>query len=826
MKLDTKHTASLHYYKKIIFDIFQPSLDTGILSQLHHAVEEFTSYINGERYFNRRKYTEWKKRYKSIGNNRVMKLKRFVFIFRRQSLQKELVQLFFRFYNNGDRIIERYNKDFVARELQDSAALFDTIEKYPLDEKQREAVVYDEDNNLIVAGAGTGKTTTIVGKYAYLVERLHIDPDYILLVAFTEKAAAEMRIRIGDRLRKILNKEIDVNAKTFHSLGFGIIAEVHDFKPDLIFDSEVKLRTFMQTLYEELINDDAYRSILIEYLVEYLKPYKPPEAFRSKGEYFAYLRANNIITLKREEVKSYEEVRIANFLFLHNIEYRYEEPYKHQTRSKQYRQYRPDFYLPDYDIYIEHWGVDRDGTVPDWFGDKPGATATDIYQSKMEWARELHQRHKTKLIETYSYERKAGVLIKNLKEKLRRHGVSIQRKSDEEILQHYEDVQEIPMLINLIITFLNLYKSNLFKHRDIIERTPEDQRERAGAFLKIFEPFYNRYEDHLRANESIDFNDMISKATLYVRENKYIHRYKYILIDEFQDISAGRYMLIKALLDQSHDTKLFCVGDDWQSIFRFTGSDVTIMTNFRKHFGYTHEVILNKTYRYNDKILHVTSDFVQKNPTQIKKKLTTDYITHNNPIEIIFTDSTNEDDEILRLSTELSQEAVQQNKTCSVFIISRYNFNKPKNMGDIRRMCDHLTIESITAHKSKGLEADYAIIKSVVSGIIGFPCGMADDSIITSLLSEPEEYEHAEERRLFYVAMTRARNKIFILSSDSKPSPFIRELDPSGLSNLPCPDCLTGILVTKYGQKGDFLGCTNFPYCRYTRNISKIAQKV
>jgi DNA helicase IV len=816
MKLGTGHTSSLRYYQQVLSAIIRPSIDGKLYLQLHNAVSEFNAYCSGERYCNRRRYIEWKKRYEKQGTDIVLKIKRYLFMFRRNSYDKSLLISFFRFYNRGERIIDVYNGQFVAEELAACSAMFDTIEKYPLDERQREAVVYDEDNNLIVAGAGTGKTTTIVGKYTYLIERLNIDPGDILLIAFTEKAAAEMHIRIEDRFKKVLNKEVEVNAKTFHSLGLGIIAVVHDFKPDLVFDSEVKLRTFMQDVYENLIRDENYRSLLIEYLVEYLKPYKPPETFRSKGEYFAYLRSNNIITLKREEVKSYEEVQIANFLFLHNIEYLYEEPYKHKTRSRKFRRYRPDFYLPQYDIYIEHWGVDSDGRVPDWFGDKPGGTATERYQSKMEWARELHRTYKTKLIETFSYEKKAGVLIKNLKQKLKRHGVPIERKSDDEILRHYEDVREIPSLINLIVTFLNLYKSNLFTDGDVLDRTPEDQRERTHAFLKIFGPFYRTYEEYLHAHESIDFNDMIAKAAQYIRENKYRHRYRYILIDEFQDISSGRYALVKALLDQDPETKLFCVGDDWQSIYRFTGSDVTIMTNFRKYFGYTHEVILDTTYRYNDMVLRVSSEFIQKNPAQIRKKLKTGYITDEKPVEIIFTEKDSEEDALFAVCKSLDEKAARDGNKYSLFIISRYNFNKPDNIVEIRNTCGNLNIEAITAHKSKGLEADFTIIKSVDSGIVGFPCGIADDPIIDTLLSEPEKFDHAEERRLFYVAMTRARHKIFILSSTSRPSPFVKELDPDGLSNRPCPDCLTGILVRKTGKRGDFFGCTNYPYCRVT----------
>ena len=819
MKPGTKHTSLLHYYKEIFFDLLRPSINDDILVELQQAVDEFNLYVNGARYCNSRKYQAWKKRYAAAGTDIGLRIRRYFYILRGKSIQKSLLYSFFRFYRNGEKVIDAYNRQFVTGELSACSTFFDTIEKYPLDKRQQEAVVHDEDRNLIIAGAGTGKTTTIVGKYAYLIERLQTDPETILLLAFTEKAAAEMRVRIQERMKEVLDKEVEINAKTFHSLGLGILTEVFDYKPDLIFDSEVKLRTFMQEVYEELTADEQYRNYFIEYLVEYLKPYKPPEAFSSKGEYIEYIRANNIISLKREELKSYEEVEIANFLFLHNIDYKYEEPYKYKTRSREFRQYKPDFYLPEYDIYIEHWGVDKNGSVPDWFGSTRDETATDAYQSKMDWAKGLHKQYHTKLIETHSYEKKSGVLIKNLKEKLKRYGVRIERKSDAEILKHFEDAKEIPLLINLILTFLSLYKSNMYTDRDVLDRMPKDQQNRTVYFFKTFKPFYERYEDYLRAHESIDFNDMIAKAAQYVRENKYVHRYAYILIDEFQDISSGRYRFVKALLDQSPDTKLFCVGDDWQSIYRFTGSDVTIMTNFEKYFGYAHKVVLNKTYRFNDKILRVSSDFVQKNPSQIKKKLKTDYIVRENPIEIIYTEMKIEESELLKVCIDFNEQAERKGKTASMFIISRYNFNKPDNIEEIQNACPNLTVEAITAHKSKGLEADYAIIKSVVSGIVGFPCGMTDDPIITSLLSEPERYEQAEERRLFYVAMTRARDKMVILSSNIKPSPFIRELDPAGLSNKPCPDCLTGVLVKKSGKRGDFMGCTNYPYCRYTVNV-------
>jgi DNA helicase IV len=797
--------------------LFRGTVDPELTAELRSAVREFESRLNGSGYYNRRKYLFWRERYSHIGKNRMLILRRYVSALIRQNEESSLLRAFFRYYSRGKKIIDRYNDIFVSKEISRASDLFDNIETYPLDEIQREAAVRDEDNNLIVAGAGTGKTTTIVGKYVYLTQRRKVHPENILLLAFTEKAAAEMRIRVQDRVKAVLEKEIDVNARTFHSLGLEIISQVRGYKPDILFDSEIRLRSFFMDVYEELVQNERFRGVLANYLIEYLKPYRAPETFRTRGEYIAYLRSNNILSLKREELKSFEEVHIANYLFLNNIEYLYEQPYEHETRGRQHRRYRPDFFLPAYGIYIEHWGVSKDGSVPGWFGSRGTQSATDVYQSKMKWAREIHKRHGTKLLEMYSYEKRDGVLLKNLERKLKLAGVRIERKSDAEILRHYQDAREIPMLINLIITFLNLYKSNAYTYDEVIGRSDKDQRGRTAAFIELFDPFYRRYEDELRRNDAVDFNDMIAAAADHVRRNEYVHRFSYVLIDEFQDISGGRMRLGQALLGQSEDTKLFCVGDDWQSIYRFTGADVSIMTNFQKHFGYTQTVILDRTYRYNDKILRISSDFIQRNPAQIKKKLKSGRAAGENPVEILFTERKREDELIAILCGTLDRAASELREKRSVFIISRYNFNRPSNIDELRSACTHLEIEALTAHKSKGLEADYVIIKSVVSGIVGFPCGISDDPLVTSILSEPETFENAEERRLFYVALTRARHKIFILSTDSRPSPFIRELDPRCVKNEMCPRCADGWLVRRNSRHGAFTGCSNYPHCRYTR---------
>ena len=288
-------------------------------------------------------------------------------------------------------------------------------------------------------------------------------------------------------------------------------------------------------------------------------------------------------------------------------------------------------------------------------------------------------------------------------------------------------------------------------------------------------PIYDAYEKMLNDNCQIDFEDQIHQAAEILENREYLHPYKYILVDEFQDLSQDRKRLILSLLSQNEEVHLFGVGDDWQSIYRFSGADIDLMVNFSVHFGRSVETYLTKTYRSYQGIVDTASRFIMKNPDQISKSVTALNDIETCQVNIIKYEN-QQDSEIGNLLDQLEKTAIDNNTRLTVFLLGRYNFLKPVNMAALKNRYDHIALSFKTIHASKGLEADYVIILNLEAGKFGFPSTIDDDPLLELVIPKPEHYPHAEERRLMYVAITRAKRGAFLLSNTRKPLIFSNEL--------------------------------------------------
>ena len=710
---------------------------------------------------------------------------------------------------NPQKAAERRNAEYALHQLAAFKEFFDAVESNPLTEQQRQAIVHDEDNALVIAGAGTGKTSTVVGKVGFILKKGWAAPEEILLLAFTSKAAEEMRERIERKLG------VDVKVRTFHGLGLEIIAQAQGRKPSLGREAEdvsAKAQT-IKGLITDLLADDGFRRDLLAFQSSLRRAYKPAWEFRSQAEYTQYLLDVEPRALNGRLLKSYEECEIANWLVTHGVPFEYEHPYQVDTATAEYRQYKPDFYLPEQDLYIEHWGVDRDGS-PAPFMDR------ERYLAKMEWARGLHAEHGTKLVETYSWERKDGVLLSSLEAKLREHGLHPRPIPTEDALRLLNEQGQVTPFVKLVGTFLSLFKSAGGTMEALRLRADRGgDASRAATFLSLFAKVFSSYESLLRGRGEIDFDDMITMAHESVESGTYRSAFKYILVDEFQDISAGRARLIQALRSQVRGAKLFCVGDDWQSIFRFTGSDIALTTEFEKHFGLTRKTALGLTFRFHDRIAGFSSRFVQQNPSQLRKQLST-VTTSDRPGVAVYM-SVENGDTLPIILAEIAAEG-----DASVFVLSRYKFNGPENLGALQRQFPTLGIRALTAHGSKGLEADYVAIVGLSSGKYGFPSEIADDPVLGMVLADGEAFEHAEERRLLYVALTRARKRVYLVADAASPSAFVREVladdgyEKTVVGAAPatsdvCPECARGKVTKREGDFGVFYSCSNHPICTY-----------
>jgi len=718
-----------------------------------------------------------------------------------------------RILDNRTSFRNEVNDKIVEAVIKVNSTLFDTIEKFPLTRRQREAVASDEDATLVIAGAGTGKTSTILTKISLLIKTGQCKPHEILAISFTKKSASEL----ADRVKNALEAELDIH--TFHKLGMRIIAQADGAKPRLapfVENPSDKVK-HLDKIIEKLCEGEAFRKKLLRYIAYNRLPIKHEWSFDNLADYNNWLRSNRVVSLDGVAKKSYQETIIANWLLMKGVPFVYEGAYECSTKTIDFRQYCPDFYLPDAKLYIEHFGVDE-------FGNTAPYIPAEKYQEGMRWKRETHKRNRTVLVETFSWEHSKGILLENLERKLKAFGCTFNPISDQEALNLVNKSGTMTGFSEMVSSFLTLYKGNGSKLIKTEGESAFTKSDREIAFLEIFDEIYCEYERINRELDQIDFEDMITKAAQAVDGGRFASPYKYILVDEFQDISQGRAELIKALQQASPDCALFSVGDDWQSIYRFAGSDIGAMTKFDGIFGATRKVSLDTTFRFDNFAIATSSRFVLKNKVQIEKSLKS-VTTGSGPSVVIYKLKARESP----LEWSLGEIAKHANGPASVLVLERYNFHLPDEH-EKRRLSSKfptLKLVSMSVHGAKGLEADYVIV-GLRGGQWGFPASKTDDPILGLVLTAPDEFQNGEERRLFYVALTRARRKTFLVCETGvDQSPFATELlaepeyriDVFGVDTkkLACQSCNSGIMLLRDGSNGKFYGCSNFPLCRNTQ---------
>ena len=319
--------------------------------------------------------------------------------------------------------------------------------------------------------------------------------------------------------------------------------------------------------------------------------------------------------------------------------------------------------------------------------------------------------------------------------------------------------KELYNLKKLIVTFINLFKTNDYKLSYFLNiRKNKD-------ILRIIIDIYLLYEEELRSTNSLDFNDMISLATKKVQKEG-IDGIKYIIIDEYQDTSYVRYLLVKAIIEKTK-AKVTCVGDDYQSIYRFTGCNLDMFINFKKYFKNSKILKIRNTYRNSQELIDIAGFFIQKNKKQIYKKLKSNKHIEK-PIKIMYGNNL---DKLISKVIEKNILILGRNN----FDIYKYNYKKEEN------------IKYMTIHKSKGLEEEAVIIINLKDDVLGIPNKIKNSKILECISKIKSVYPYDEERRLFYVAMTRTKGNLYLLVDKDNPSPFIKEI------------------VSKYNKKIEYL---------------------
>lgn len=685
-------------------------------------------------------------------------------------------------FENIGKLVRSHNQPILRNLLEEHKDFFDNCLKYPLDEQQRRSIVSEEDNCLVVSSAGSGKTSSIVGKVKYLIEIKKVNPTRILLISYTNKAAAELTERMGIE---------GLRGYTFHKLALDLIGQQTGQKPSICDNTDA----LFVKIYRELLTDSQFRKHAVEYFVDYQANEADWE--RRKDERRQQLSEQKDVRLKallpdmdgkQIYVRSEQEQKICFVLSSLGVRFRYEEPYEYSVADAMHSQYKPDFSIHfEYDgkpqrLYLEHFGVDERGLVPAWFAKDQNISyeeANQKYNDGITWKRAAHEKFGTKLITTSSADFYHSDIREMLKRLLLDAGVPLQERTDMELYGMVlpEGSKQEKAFIRLIATFVTLLKSSCRSLKDVLKQADEADDQRSEFVIKnIFRPVYDRYEEFLRNNGQIDFTDAILQATELCRASHPVS-YDYIIVDEFQDISVDRYNFLKVLREGDAPAKLYCVGDDWQSIYRFSGSDMALFNDFARFFGPTEINKIETTYRFGEPLVGLSAQFIQRNTAQIQKNIQP------------FSEQT---------KTELSFQAYNRNSYCnfigqliasiptdkSVFLLGRYSFDdyylsfmykSVKEGNRFYYIIGGRKIEFLTVHKSKGLEADYVILLQCNKDTYGFPSRVSDDPSLQYVLTASDRFPYSEERRLFYVAITRAKVKTWVLYDARFPSVFVDE---------------------------------------------------
>ena len=756
--------------------------------------------------------------------------------------------------------IREHNKNYIEKNLKLNEEYFDNIflpldKNIKLDSEQRSAILKDEDYNLIIAGAGSGKTTTMIAKIKYLIDKKGVNQNEILAISFAKKNASELK----EKLRN--NFKINVDVTTFHKLGLEIILK-HDRKKFKVYDENKKDKFIMDYLKNKVYKNEKDLNNLLNFLIFYLGENEDIKKFKTHEEYCLYLRNklfntvkgdlekyNSNVTKKRkqdrktiigEKLRSKEEVEIANFLFLNGLEYEYE---------KRYDAFLPDnkLYCPDFTIkqgeniiYLEHFGINENGT-----SELYSKKGLDKYINEISMKKELHKNKCTKLIYTFSNFNDGRPLLVHLKEMLIKNNFILKRVDQKDIFIKLFESSESPSLVkfkNLISQFISNIKLNEYNNDDFNYLLSNVIDNRMKLFLKCVRPIYFNYQYTLAQYNFIDYDDMIIRATNIIDSKQLDFKYKYIIIDEYQDISQERFELIQHLSNKLK-AKITAVGDDWQAIFSFAGSDVDLFENFKETFGYRSLTKIVNTYRNSQELIDIASEFIQKDNDNIKKTL------HSNkhldkPICVLQYDD--QIGEVIEKKAIAIMQAINSilkiDNNANIILLGRYN----KDMEELyntnhfiknkeRIVCTkypNANIDFYTVHKAKGLEADYVIIINAINSTYGFPSKIEDDELFDIFKKKKEKFEFAEERRLFYVALTRTKNKIFIITSNKRPSEFIIELmeynnvefleklDIDDNENYKCPQCGGYLKYVFYNDMNQYVYrcCTDKEVCDFMTN--------
>lgn len=663
-----------------------------------------------------------------------------------------------------------------------------------LNPKQKASVLSEAKRVLVLAGAGSGKTKTVISKLLYLVTEKEVKSSSILAITFTKNAANEMIDRliiasdetntyesyIQNKYTTVQQKDIErrkrvleqpwisnLTIRTFHSLCYKILRDngnpVFDNKFKLITDNttdEVDLKAkdilanekpkdIISKILVLACRDRDYilklKRYILDYYVEKVSIDKEIKVYTNEGQ-------KTYTTLKGEIVKSKSERDIADWLYRHNIKYVYEKV----SNFKDFN-FKPDFFIPQANLYLEHV-TDKSYKMEDKERQfiEGGKNCAITYEAIMN----------NSILFNLTMERIIkGKITENITE-----DVSI--SYEEEFHRYHHKIDEF---LKTVMRLQSMMKGEGIEPSHLLEKAGESDHERIRVFYELAIPIIEEYKKYCTNKSYVDFDDLIILAVKLLKENQdvreiYRTKYKYLMVDEFQDVNGLQVKFLDLLLKP--DNQLFCVGDDWQSIYGFRGSNVDYIVNFEMHYKDCEIHKLDVNYRSTQTIVGASNEVIKHNKNQISKDVRA-FNEMPSKIQIYRAKST-EDDGVEFLVDKVRQ--LYQGGLGKDDILVLYRRSKMFSPYLAALKENRLFVSSKTIHASKGLEAKAVFIIGLTEGNGGFPDIWLDDAIFRVVKDIKYDVLLEEERRLFYVAITRAKDELFLITELGNESSFVDEI--------------------------------------------------
>ena len=701
--------------------------------------------------------------------------------------------------------------------LISQARFFDGIEANPLTQEQRLAVIRNNDKNLVLAAAGTGKTSVMVAKALHLIRYGQVPAKQVLILAYNNAAAHELKQRLAQRKQAFGLTCQSPTIMTFHALGLAVLTKVNaNTKLSHFANNTQQLENWCNQWLRNFISETNSN------LQTFLElAYLPSDIFTltSKKQQEIQLRDNEYLTLQGEKVNNYQVLLIANWLFINSITYQYQgqSPDKQKLVSGKY--YQPTFVItrPDHSkIYLEYFQLLSDGSTL-------LCRDASLYQKDIATIRALHKTQQTTLLEIHHHECDAVYLGKKLASLMLAHEVPSQPRHNKEILNAIISSGLLAENVKRYLKCLQAIRLEQLTNQQTAARLKDANIENYKRYSALLNIMAQAYRQELNQQAAIDFDDMILHSLEQINTDNYLPQWTDILVDEFQDISTARMALLNALISKGPKPRLTVVGDDWQAIYRFSGGKLALITQFEKYSGSHSLTTLQKTFRYNSSIADTAGHFVMQNPEQYKKRINAHQQVDKPQVILLSSEKKTLNSRISQLITQIKT----NDQHASIAVLARYKYLLDEAKSELSST-NIGNIHYWTFHGAKGLEADYCLIVGLSGGKNGFPNENNGDELVEALLPTVDGYKNSEERRLFYVAITRAKKQAFLIADAKQPSEFVEELlspnyqikivsdefEPVKRASLKCPTCETGYFSLKSGQYGEFYQCSNQVTCQ------------